>query len=124
MLATAPASRILRAAAVAAVPPHVMITPIRLLARHPIASGLRTLLIPITSSGIAKTRLVLAVAEMHGARERRSELEREEAATQVDRLEELLLANTSLQHKMSVLTRELEWSKKAQEIADAYPKQC
>ena len=46
----------------------------------------------------------------------RTALAQEEAATQEDRLQELLLANQSLQHKMSVLRRELEWSKKANAI--------
>lgn len=62
------------------------------------------------------SRLVLGISELHGAKEGRTALAQEEAATQEDRLQELLLANQSLQHKMSVLRRELEWSKKANAI--------
>ena len=58
------------------------------------------------------TRLILAVSELHGARERKVAMAEEEALTQEDRLQELLIANQSLQHKLSVLRRELEWSKK------------
>ena len=66
------------------------------------------------------SRLVLAVSELHGAKERRSALMQEEAMTQEDRLQELLLANQSLQHKMSVLRRELDWNKKAASIKSDY----
>lgn len=47
-------------------------------------------------------RLLMSVAEMHAARERRTETAQEEANTQEERLQELLLANRSMAQKMQV----------------------
>ena len=58
-------------------------------------------------------RLICTVAELHGARDRKREQEEEEAVQQEDRLQELLLANHGLTHKVSVLKRDLEWNRKA-----------
>ena len=62
------------------------------------------------------TRLICTVSELHGARDRKAEVDREAATQQEDRLQELLLANQGLAHKVSVLKRELEWNRKATEL--------